>query len=89
MRSWSFEVPEDCKKALQELSRMKVCDLRSDDEENSFADVWWHVQHEVDLFEEEQYDWREEDLLTPKTYATAKRWLEKYNNLYVKYDDGK
>ena len=89
MNKWSFDVQYDCIKALNELSRMKVCKIRNDDQEENFADVWRHVKHEIDTFEEGEYDWREDKLLTPSTHKTAKKWLEKYRYLYKKYDNNK
>lgn len=50
-----LNVPDDCKKAVAELKRLKVCRLLALDYEETFSDVWWLVLHEVDLYEEGEF----------------------------------
>jgi hypothetical protein len=78
---YGFKIQEDCEKALKELYRLKVCSIRNDDQENDFSDVWFHIQHECDLYEEE-----EDTELKAGTYNSAKKWLDKYEHLYQKYN---
>ncbi len=54
-RSFWDNIPDDCKKAINELKRMKVFNLCGFDYEETFADVWWSVLHEVDLYEEGEF----------------------------------
>ena len=82
MKYNGFEVPKDCEKALKELGKLAVSRYRNDDCEETFADVWWHVQHECDMYEEEQ----DSNCLTFRSYNSAKAWLYKYENLYKKYE---
>lgn len=77
-----FDVPNDCEKALKELSKLAVCRYRNDDCEENFADVWWHIQHECDMYEEQQ----DSNCLTARSYSSAKNWLDKYEDLYRKYE---
>ena len=48
-------VPADCKKAIKELEKLKVYNLCGWDYEETFADVWWLVLHEVDMYAEGEY----------------------------------
>lgn len=86
---WS-SIPEDCKKAIKELQRLKVDRLAAYDVERTFADVWWAILHEVDLYAEGEY--RAEDspeeaqyMLNLRSAQAADRWLVKYLYLFNKY----
>lgn len=48
-------IPEDCRKAMSELQRLKVYKLCGWDYEETFADVWWLVLHEVDMYNEGEF----------------------------------
>jgi len=48
-------IPADCEKAIKELKRLKVFRLCGFDYEETFADVWWLVLHEVDMYEEGEF----------------------------------
>ena len=54
-RSFWSAVPADCKKAISELGRLKVYNLCGWDYEETFADVWWLVLHEVDMYHEGEF----------------------------------
>jgi len=77
-----FIVPTDCEKALKELNKLAVCKYRNDDCEENFADVWFHVQHECDMYEEGQAS----NCLNSRSYIAAKNWMGKYKHLYYKYE---
>ena len=87
---WS-RIPEDCKKAISELKRMKVHGLCAYDYEDTFADVWWLVLHEVDMWDEGEYrmeaDANESDpcYMNRKQANTARKWLVKWESLFIKY----
>lgn len=88
-------IPEDCKKAIGELKRLKAHRIAGYDHERTFADVWWCILHEVDLYEEGEY--RAEDYiadgypeeakycLTLANAQAADRWLIKWGKLFDKY----
>lgn len=80
---WS-RIPEDCKKPIAELKRMKVFSCCAWDYEEDFSDVWWLVLHEVDMFVEGYFTYNDGGM----TRAQAKRadnWLLKYLPLFNKY----
>lgn len=82
IKGFKYDVPEDCVNALNELKRMRVYRVMDDDCENNFADTWFHVRHECDM-----YEWDEgSNELTHSTYTTAKAWVVKYRHLYDKYN---
>lgn len=87
---WS-RIPDDCKKAISELKRMKVHGLCAYDYEDTFADVWWLVLHEVDMWDEGEYrmeaDANESDpcYMNRKQANTARKWLVKWESLFIKY----
>lgn len=87
---WS-RIPDDCKKAISELKRMKVHRLCAYDYEDNFADVWWLVLHEVDMWDEGEYrmeaDANDSDpcYMNRKQANTARNWLVKWEALFVKY----
>ena len=81
VKGFKYDAPEDCVKALNELRRMGVYKVMNDDWEQNFSDTWFHVQHECDMFEEDEAS----NSLTSSTYKTAKIWLKKYRDLYSKY----
>lgn len=82
MKFNGFIVPEDCESALRELKKLAVSKYRNDDCEDNFADVWFHIQHECDMYEEEE----DSNSLTDGEYRKAKNWLNKYRLLYNKYE---
>lgn len=77
------ESPDDCKKAITSLKKLKVYFAMNDDTIDNFADVWFRVQHECDMYEEMQ----DSNELTYQSYIGAKNWLEKWRHLYIKYED--
>ena len=48
-------IPDDCKKAISELNRLKVATCCAWDHEENFGDVWWLVLHEVDMYAEGEF----------------------------------
>ena len=85
-------IPDDCKKAISELKRLKVFRLLGLDYEETFADVWWLVLHEVDLYEEGEFckeasrcEWADPQAMDIRQAQAADRWLVKYNDLHNKY----
>lgn len=79
------QIPEDCKQAIRELKRLKVYSLSAlDDCIRSFADVWWMVLHEVDMYVEDEYT-TEDGGLTLQQAKRADAWLIKYLDLFNKY----
>jgi hypothetical protein len=87
---WS-NIPDDCKKAISELKRLKVHKIAGYDYEDTFADVWWLILHEVDMYAEGEYgsdgDFNVTDsAFMNKTQAKrADQWLIKYVDLFNKY----
>lgn len=77
------ELPDDCKKAITSLKKLKVYFAMNDDTIDNFADVWFRVQHECDMYEEMQ----DSNELAYQSYIGAKKWLEKWRHLYIKYED--
>lgn len=89
-------IPEDCKKAINQLKRLKVYNLLATDYEETFSDVWWLVLHEVDLYAEgeccqeaSRCDWAEETAMNIKNAQAADRWLIRWLPLFNKYTDRK
>lgn len=87
-------IPDDCKKAVRELKRMKVFNLCAWDHEDTFADVWWLVLHEVDMYEEGEFcmeasrnygGYREPAAMNLRQAQTADRWLVRWWELANKY----
>lgn len=92
--SFWLSVPEDCKKAIQELKRLKVAGLCAWDYEEVFTDVWWLVLHEVDLYAEGEFCREasrsifgigEPNAMNLKQAQTADRWLLRWQDLAYKY----
>ncbi len=83
------EIPEDCKKAISELRRMKVYSCCAWDFEEDFSDVWWLVLHEIDMYVEGEFGietWHND--IGGMNKAQAKRadqWLIRHLHLYNKY----
>ena len=77
-------IPEDCKKAISELKRMKVCSCCAWDYEDSFAQVWWLVLHEVDMWVEGEFR-AVDGGMTRQQAKKADDWLIKYLPLFNKY----
>ena len=86
-------IPDDCKKAISELQRLKVNNLCAWDHEENFGDVWWLVLHEVDLYAEGEFCKevsRAGSMADPSAMSLAQaqradRWLVKWNDLFNKY----
>jgi hypothetical protein len=87
-------IPEDCEKAIKELRRLKVFNLCAWDYEQTFADVWWLVLHEVDMYVEGEYCreasrsvWGEgdPDAMNRTQAQRADAWLIRWNDLFNKY----
>ena len=85
-------IPDDCRKAVSELKRLKVYGLCGFDYEETFSDVWWLVLHEVDLYAEGEYckeksrcSWGDDGAMNLKQAQTADRWLLKWKHLFEKY----
>lgn len=87
-------VPDDCKKAISQLKRMKVFKLLALDYEETFADVWWLVLHEVDLYEEGEFCKEasrsifrsgDPDAMSLGQAKLADAWLVRYLDLFNKY----
>ena len=87
-------IPEDCEKAIKELKRMKVFNLCGWDYEETFADVWWLVLHEVDLYEEGEFCREasrsifgegDPQAMNLKQAQAADRWLCRWCDLANKY----
>ena len=87
---WS-RIPDDCKKAISELKRLKVHRLAGYDYEDSFADVWWLILHEVDMWDEGEYRMEVDAVYSDPSYMnrkqanTARKWLVKWEDLFIKY----
>ncbi len=89
-------IPDDCKKPIAELKRMKVFRCCGFDYEETFADVWWLVLHEVDLYEEGEFCREasrsrfgdgDPSAMNLKQAQAADRWLVRYEELFNKYKD--
>ena len=87
-------IPQDCEKAIRELKRLKVKGLAAWDYEETFADVWWAILHEVDMYVEGEFCreasrsvWGEGDpqAMNLKQAQAADRWLVRWNELAIKY----
>ena len=87
-------IPDDCKKAISELKRMKVFKLCGWDYEETFADVWWLVLHEVDMYDEGEFCFEanrsynhesEPDAMNHKQAKRADEWLIRWLPLFNKY----
>lgn len=87
-------IPEDCVKAIKELNRLKVSTCCAWDYEQTFADVWWLVLHEVDMYVEGEFCREasrsncgigEPDAMNLKQAQRADAWLIKWNDLFNKY----
>ena len=77
-------IPEDCKKAISELKRLKVYECLALDCEETFADVWWLALHEVDMFVE-GYFTANDGGMTKQQAKRADNWLIKWLPLFNKY----
>lgn len=87
-------IPDDCKKAISELKRMKVFGCCAWDFEEDFSDVWWLVLHEVDMWVEGEFGMEAWHLESGcgMNRAQAKRadeWLIRYLPLFNKYKNTK
>lgn len=93
-RGFWGNIPEDCVKAIKELKRLKVYNLIGIDHEETFADVWWLVLHEVDLYEEGEFcqeasrcNWADPSAMNIRSAKAADRWLVRWLPLFNKYAD--
>ena len=93
MSFWD-DIPDDCEKAIKELKRLKVHKLCAYDCEETFADVWWTVLHEVDMYAEGEYckeasrsyyGTGEPNAMNLAQARKADAWLIKWNPLFNKY----
>lgn len=94
MKDFWKNVPDDCKKAISELKRLKVYHLLALDYEEVFTDVWWLVQHEVDMYAEGEfcressrcyYGEGDPHAMNLKQAQAADRWLVRWWELAHKY----
>ena len=81
---FSFKVENDCVGALKEVIHLKAFKIRNDDRESNFSDLYFHVQYEVDMFNE-----GEESLLSKTSVLSAEKWLNKYRYLFLKYENNR
>lgn len=91
---WS-NIPDDCKKAIGELKRLKANRIAGYDHEETFADVWWCILHEVDLYADGEYcaeDFIADGYPEEAKYClnltqarNADKWLVKWLHLFNKY----
>lgn len=94
MSFWN-NIPEDCKKAISDLKRLKVHRLAAYDNEKNFADVWYLVSNEVLMWDlgncraEADADDSDPCFLNRASANAARRWLVKYEHLFIKYADEK
>lgn len=82
-------IPDDCKKAISELKRMKMFGCMALDYEKTFADVWWLALHEIDMYVEGEFgqeSWH--NIQGGMNRQQAKRgdeWLVRWLPLFNKY----
>lgn len=76
------ELPNDCDEAIKQLKKLKVYRVMNDDVIDNFSDVWFRVQHECDMYEEGE----DSNELVYQSYIGAKNWLDRWEDLYKKYD---
>ena len=89
------DIPADCQQAIKELKKMKVFRLCAFDYEETFADVWWLVLHEVDMYVEGEFckeasrsiyiDGGDPEAMDIRQAKTADSWLCRWNSLAQKY----
>ena len=77
-------IPDDCKKAISELIKLKVYHCLALDHEETFADVWWLVLHEVDMFVEGEFT-ANNGGMTKQQALRADSWLIRWLPLFDKY----
>jgi len=80
-----MELTKDQEKAISKGSRLKAFKVRNDDSENSFDDIWLHVLHEVDLFEEGE----DNAVINKSQAARTRKWLEETQLLTIDFKDMK
>ena len=90
------DIPEDCQKAIKELYRLKVFTCCAWDHEENFADVWWLVLHEVDMYAEGEFCKEarrsrdgigEPDAMSLAQAKRADAWLIRWLDLFNEYKD--
>lgn len=62
------------KQALKQARKLKAFRIRSSDNENTFSDIYYHIQHEVNLYNNK----KENNQLTKSSANSAKVWLLRY-----------
>lgn len=63
------------KQALKQARKLKAFRIRSSkDNENTFSDIYYHIQHEVNLYNNKA----ENNQLTKSSANSAKVWLSRY-----------
>lgn len=79
---YNFPLEGDILQAIRELEKLAVGKYRNVDYswQDSFSKVWWSVRHEIDMFEE-----GEESPLNTVSCNGAKRWIERWKDLYIPY----
>lgn len=83
-RGFWGNIPDDCKKAISELNRLKVSRCMAYDYEETFADVWWLALHEVDLWAEGE----DRESMNRQQARRADEWLIRWLPLFNKYKTG-
>lgn len=83
VKIFGTELPDDCEKAIKELKKLRVYSVMDDDYIDNFADVWFRVQHECDMYEEGE----ESNELSYQSYIGASNWLDRWRDLYYEYED--
>ena len=93
-KSFWDNIPTDCKKAITELKRMRVYKLMALDYEETFADIWWLVLHEVDMYNEGEFcreasrcifGTGDPQAMNLKQAQAADKWLIRWLPLFNKY----
>lgn len=77
-KKYNFKITNVLYKAIMELERLIVSEYRwkDFDTQKDFRSIWNSVQHEVDLYEE-----NEDSPLVKRTYESTKKWLDKWEHL--------
>ena len=78
-------IPDDCRKAISELKRLKVFEMIWDDPYETFADVWDAVDHEWTLWDEGEFP-ASDGGMTKKEADAAMSWMERWQELKEKYE---
>ncbi|MDF2880189.1 MAG: hypothetical protein K0R54_746 [Clostridiaceae bacterium] len=65
------------KQALKQARRIKAFRIRNNDNEKTFSDIYYHIQHEVNLYKNNEKN----NQLTKSSAESAKVWLLRYSKL--------